>query len=208
MARLGRRISTLTLSRSDPVDRVTTRRHLQEAAAAFRKVFAKASATEPFVPRLHARLLLYPIDYTVLDPSQFEAVARASLRAGMSSAYFANYGREDSGWDGTYGHRLVDLHSYADYRFVDGYAPLEHFLFPSSGDWGLVTSDGRYALVAGSEDFISDIRSALELDQRAVIRDFVSEWRDMERAGGSVDWVPLVLKHVSGPDGEAIWQAG
>ena len=70
---------------------------LQQAESAFRAVFARVSSTDPFQPRLGARLLLYPIDYTLLDAAQFEAVATASIHAGVERLYFAGYGGEEAG---------------------------------------------------------------------------------------------------------------
>ncbi len=133
---------------------------------AFRAVFARVSSTDPFQPRFGARLLLYPIDYTLLDAAQFEAVATASIHAGVERPYFAGYGGEEAGWGGTYGHRLVDVRSYDDYRYDDdGFIIIEHFLFAPRGECALVTSYGEYAIVAGTETFLDDLRSALGYDE-------------------------------------------
>jgi len=180
---------------------------LQQAESAFRAVFARVSNADPFQPRLGARLLLYPIDNTLLD-AQFEAVATASIHAGVERPYFAGYGGEEAGWGGTYGHRLVDVRSYDDYRYDDdGFLIIEHFLFAPRGEWGLVTSHGEYAIVAGTETFIDDLRSALGYDEVRALGDLVSDWREIGHGGGSVEWVPRLLNHVLGAGkGPRLWE--
>lgn len=179
---------------------------LQQAESAFRAVFAKANYTDPFNPRLGSRLLVYPIDYTILEPAQFEAVGAASIRSGAPQAYVAGYGGEELGWSGTYDHRLVDLHNYEDYRPSGGSRNLEHFLFAPNGEWGLVTSDGEYALVAGTAPFMANLQDSLGYDQEHVLRAFISDWRESARAGASVEWVPVLLDHVLGEDkGFRLW---
>lgn len=144
----------------------------------------------------------------MLNRSQFDAVAAASLRLGVPNAYFVGFGGEDAGWGGTHGHSLVDLGSYDDYRLAEGASALEHFLFAPGGEWGLVTSDGEYALVGGQPTFIADLRDRLSYDQEAVIRSFVSEWREAGQAGASIEWVPPLLDQVLGPDkGLERWNA-
>ena len=186
---------------------LTTPEQLEHAESAFRAVFAEANYTEPFRPRLRSRLLLYPIDYVFLDAGQYDALGTASIRAGVSAAYLAAFGGEEEGWGGTYGHRFVDLHSYADYRFGAGTSPLEHFLFAPTAEWGLVTSDGEYALVAGADSFVAEIRSLLDYNEDGVVRAFVSDWREIERAGGSAEWMPRLLRHIFGAEKQSrLWK--
>jgi hypothetical protein len=190
------------------VQQLTTPAELQRAEAAFRNAFAKASYTDPFSEALPARLLLYPIDYTLLDAEQVEAVARAARRYGNNPAYFAGFGGEERGWGGTYGHCLVDLGSFDDYRGANKVGNLEHFLFGMSGEWAAVTSDGEYALVAGDEPFVREVAAALDYDQDQVLRSFISDWREAGGAGASVQWVPALLDHILGEgEGSRAWAA-
>lgn len=177
---------------------LSTPDQLQQAEAAFRRVFANANYTEPFVPTIAARLLLYPIDYTVLDRAQFQAISEAVRETGASEAYLAGFGGEEAGWGGTYGHRLGFLNDYDDYRLVDGVVRLEHFMFGRDGEWGVVTSDGEYALIGGGPQFAATVRDRLGYDEDAVVRSFVAEWRAAGQAGASVGWVPQLLGHVLG----------
>lgn len=182
------------------MQRLRTYDEFQRAEVAFRTAFRKATPTDPFSPRLSSRLLLYPIDYTVLESAQFDALATASARIGMSRAYFAGYGGEGGDWGKTHSHGLVDLHRYEDYRHGNGSAPLEHFLFAPQGEWGLVTSDGEYALVGGAPDFVADLRECLNYDAEETLRAFISDWREIGLASGSVEWVPTLLRHVFGAE--------
>lgn len=177
---------------------LTTPEQFQEAESAFREVFAKVDYTEPFNSRVASRLLLYPTDYTILDPGQFQAVAAASLRLGIQDAYLVGFSGKDADWGVTYGHRLVDLRNYEDYSSFEDASNLEHFLFAPTGEWGLVTSDGAYALIGGTETFVADIRDQLAYEPEETVRRFVSDWRDAEKEGASVEWVPTLLDHVFG----------
>jgi hypothetical protein len=187
---------------------LATTGELARAESTFRRVFAKANYTDPFSDNLSARLLLYPIDYTIFDRRQYEAVAMAAHRAGSDRAYFAGYGGEDQGWGGTYGHGVVDLCSYDDYRGANASGALEHFLFGLEGDWGAVTSDGEYALLGGTPSFAAAVIEALGYEQERVVRAFVSDWRAAGKAGASVAWVPSVLDHVLGAgEGSRAWDS-
>lgn len=187
---------------------ITTPEVLERVESAFRQVFRQPNYTAPFGSELKARLLLYPIDYTILDKDQHGAVAAAARRSGASDAYFAGYGGEDRGWGGTYSHGVVSLSSYDDYRRANAVGTLEHFLFGSDGAWGVVTSDGEYALVGGDRPFIDAVTTALAYDQEATVRAFVADWREAEEAGASVEWVPRLLEHVLGPEqGAQLWPA-
>jgi hypothetical protein len=182
---------------------------LEHAEAAFRNVFAQASYTTPFRNEIGARLLIYPIDYTMLDSSQFAAVARAAARAGDNSAHLAGFGGEESGWGGTYGHRVVDLGSYSDYKAFASAAIVEHFLFSPEGRWGLVTSDGEYALVGGAESFIDNLRGLLQYNELDTTSLFVSDWREIAKTGADAAWVHDVLEHVFGhARAQELWPKG
>jgi hypothetical protein len=188
---------------------LTTVHELELADAAFQQVFGKASDVDPFDPRIVARLLLYPIDYTSLDRTQFEAVATAAAQIGETTAYWAGFGGEEAGWGGTYDHRIVDLGDHDGYEMKDGRHPfLEHFLYSPGGEWGVVTSRGSaFALVGGSEEFIATVRGRLAYDEERVVREFVSDWRELETGGASVDWVPVLLDHVLGAgEGSRRWK--
>lgn len=161
-------------------------------------MFAKVDYTEPFHSRVAARLLLYPIDYTILDPAQFQAVAAASLRIGIDCAYLVGFSGKNADWGVTYGHRLVDLRNYDDYASFEDASNLEHFLFAPTGAWGLVTSDGEYALIGSSKTFAADIRDQLSYEPEETVRRFVSDWREAEQEGATVEWVPTLLDHVFG----------
>lgn len=178
---------------------------LQQAEAAFRRAFAKASYTDPFGTSVRSRLLLYPIAYTILNPEQYAALGAAS-GASCRRAYFAAFGGEERGWGGTYAHRLVDLSSYDEYVGANPAGTLEHFLYGIGGDWGLVTSDGEYALLGGNEAFVASFADALGYDQDLALKTFIYDWREAEQAGASVGWVPILLDHVLGPgQGRRAW---
>ncbi len=178
---------------------LTAADQVREAEAAFAGVFAKANHTDPFRDTVAARLLIYPIDYIRLTREQFAAVARASIADGVRHALLAGQGGEQRGWSGTYGHRLVDLTRYDDYRSGGEASTLEHFLFAPGSEWGLVTSDAEYALLGGGAAFIATVRSLLQYDEDRVVRQFLSDWREMTRAGAHGAWVPTMLNHVFGP---------
>jgi hypothetical protein len=180
---------------------------LDDAGKAFRNVFARANAVDPFAPHVEGRLLLYPIDYVRLDKPQFEALAEASANLGGATAYLAAYG-EGGGWEATHSHYLIALDDYATYRALSGQT-LEHFLFDAGGEWGLVTADGGYALLGGSGAFSERVRHALGYDQHSVMCAFVKDWREEQTEGARVDWVPTVLDHLLGPgQGTVRWARG
>jgi len=146
------------------------------------------------------------LDYTLLTPVQFQAVAGASIRGGMSEAFLVGDGGEPGGWGATYGHRLLNLRNDAEYRSDDGPASLEHFLYARDGVWGLVTSDAEYAVMAGPRTFIADVSDQLDLDLEAAARALVTEWRALEGAGATAGWVPVLLSHVLGEErGTRLW---
>ena len=180
--------------------RLTEPDDLERAEFAFRTVFGNTSYTMPFSRNVRVRFLIYPIDYTLLDTSQFAAVAAAASQAGDGFAYLAGFGGDEAGWGGTYGHRLVDLDSYADYKPETGADNLEHFLFSPEGKWGLVTSDGQYAVVGGDERFIAVLRAHSPQDEDQMVRAFVRDWREVEQSGGSVAWMPELLEHIFGSE--------
>jgi hypothetical protein len=173
---------------------------LQQAESAFARVFRKAESTEPFQPGIGSRLLLYPVDFVTLDEPYFKAVAKASITIGVETAYLAAYIHPGGTWGDTYGHRLLELRSYEEYRSRpnDDAVILEHFLFAPTAEWGLVTSDGQYAVLGGSVEFVRSVRDTLAYDQEHVVRAFVSDWEEMARIGATVDWVPNLLRHVLG----------
>lgn len=173
---------------------------LQKAQLQFQNVFARVSSTRPFHERMSGRLLLYPIDYVFLDRAQFAALSAVSIHAGVHTAYFAGFGGEGTGWAGTSGHRLVRLGDYEDYSSTAGDTDVEHFLFAAGGEWGVVTSDGEYAVVGGSEQMVSHLREALRYDQESVLQSFIRNSREMAAAGGATAWVPLLLQHVMGAE--------
>jgi hypothetical protein len=178
--------------------RLITPEEFQDMESSFRSVFSQGDPAEPFVAEITGRLLLSPIDYTLLDRIQFEAVAAASLSRGIESAFHAEFGRDDVRWGKTYNHRTVDLQDYADYRGVDDALSVEHFLFSPTGGWGVVTSDGEYAVIGGDTSFVDDVRRRLGYEDEIVLNAFVTKWRELEQAGAVVHWVPKLLDHVLG----------
>jgi hypothetical protein len=180
---------------------------LERAEAAFHRAYANAGSTTPFRDALSARLLLYPIDYTLLDRHQFESLADAARASDATSAYLAGFGGEAAGWPGTYGHCIADLTSYDEYRNANPVYPLEHFLYAPSGAWGLVTFHGEYALVAGSDRFIADLARRLEYDETRAVNAFVRDWRAAGEAGASTEWAVPLLDHVLGRGvGDPAWR--
>lgn len=160
-------------------------------------------ATEPFRPQIRSRMLVYPIDYTMLSGKQFAALAAGCRRIGEGKAYLALYGTAEAGWAGTYQHRLVDLADYADYR-SPGNLILEHLLFSTLGTWGVVTSESGEALVGGPE-LIHDLRAHLGSPEEAMIDSFVRDQRAVGRSGGSVAWVEPLLSHLYGAAAHGMW---
>lgn len=84
---------------------------LAEAECAAARVFRSigTGAWDIFGDAMSARTLLYPIDYTMLDFRQWNAVAAAARGLGDVSAFIAPYGLLSDGLLGTYDRRLIAL---------------------------------------------------------------------------------------------------
>src|SRR4051812_18446945 len=107
-------------------------RTLQSARSAFERVFDPRWDVAPFRPQLPDRVLMYPVDYTMLEPEQFGAVAAAvDAATSEDEAFLAALGEPGSGWGGTYDHAVVALGDYASYKPPDTLV-LEHTLFSPS----------------------------------------------------------------------------
>jgi hypothetical protein len=181
------------------MEALDTPEQLREAETVAHRVFQSigTGTRNPFREQIEARTLIYPIDYTMLDEGQFQAVGAAAASVGDQSAYLAPYGTLEAGWAGTYDHSLVALDSYSDYR-PGGALILEHLLYSPHGTWGLVTSDDGEALVGGSQGFVKVLRDRLAEKEGVMVRAFVRDSKDMGRGGGNVEWLQPLLVHLYG----------
>jgi hypothetical protein len=93
---------------------LTTPGELQRAEAAGREVFRSfdVRSSQPFRESVEARLLVYPIGYTMLEPEQFGALAAAAATVGDGTAFLVGHGDPEAGW--VYKHRLVDLADFLE----------------------------------------------------------------------------------------------
>ena len=114
-----------------------TPEELRRAEAAGRDVFRSfdVRASQVFRESVEARLLIYPIAYTMLEAEQFSALAAAAATVGDFTAYLAAYGDPEAGWEGTYDHRLIALDDFLDYK-PEGALILEHLLYSPQGGLG------------------------------------------------------------------------
>jgi hypothetical protein len=174
---------------------------LERARIAFDTVLGPRDDAAPFRATVPARLLMYPIDYTMLDGLQFGAIAAAAATAaGEQEAFLAPLGGRGEGWEGTYDHAVVGLHDYACYKPERDTLVLEHALFSPSGAWAVVTSDAEDAAVAGSSAFIDALRAHLPADDRDMTRRFIGDVRDSGQHGARVDWLEPYIEHLYGPE--------
>lgn len=178
--------------------RLTTSDEFRSAEAAARRVFRSFDASRPFRERMEARMLLYPINYTMLTVEQFRALAEAATAVGDDTAYVVPYAVADASWESTYDHGVVELHAFSDYS-PEGTLILEHLLYSPQGRWGLVTSDGGDALLGGSQAFIEAVGEALpEGEEARMVKTFVRDSQYLGRSGGDIDWLHPVLAHLYG----------
>lgn len=152
---------------------------------------------QPFHEAISDRMLIYPIDYTMLTPDQFGAVAAGAEVVGDTYAYVVSYGTLEAGWAGTYDHRLVGLNDYRTYR-PRGAVVLEHLLYSPSGSWGVITSDGGEAVVGGPWAFIDRVRSNLPESEELMATAFVRDQKAVGHGGGNIEWLRPLLRHLYG----------
>jgi len=185
-----------------------TPEELRCAEAAGSQVFRSfdVHGSQPFRESMVARLLVYPIDYTMLESDQFGALAAAAAAVGDRTAYLAAYGDPEAGWQGTYDRRLVALDDFLDYK-PHGTLILEHVLYSPQGVWGLATSDGNYAVAGGSQTFVDTLRRHLSWREDEALRAFVRDSREIGRDAAYVEsWLRPLLEHVYGENGAAeLW---
>jgi hypothetical protein len=176
-----------------------THEQLRRAEAAGREVFRSfdVGTSHPFRDSIEARLLVYPIDYTMLAPEQFGAVAAAAAIVGDKTAYFAAYGNPEADWRGTSEHGVVALGDFLDYKPERNALILEHLLYSPQGAWGLATSDGEYAVVGGSHDFVDTLRHHLPQREDEAVKAFVRDWTEIGRGDGA-GWLRPLIEHVYG----------
>jgi len=190
-----------------------TPEELRRAEAAAWEVFRSFGirTSQPFRETMEARLLIYPTNYTRLEPEQFGALAAAAATVGDRSAYLVPYGDPEAGWQGTYDHRLIDLEDFLDYHKPPNVLVLEHLLYSPQGAWGLATSDAEYAVVGGPQGFVDTLRRHLPQREdeavRALVRDCI---RDTGRDADYVEsWLRPLIEHLYGEDRAAeAWNAG
>ena len=142
-------------------------------------------------------MLLYPIDYTMLEPEQFGALAAAAAAAGDRTAYLAAYGDAEAGWGGTYGHALVSLDDFLDYKPQRDTLILEHMLYSPQGTWGLATSDGEYAVVGGPHVVIDALRCNLPQREDEAVKAMARDSREVDRDTDPA-WLRSLLAHIYG----------
>ena len=187
-----------------------TAEELRRAEAAGREVFRSFDdgTSQPFRKSIEARLLVYPIDYTMLEPEQFGALAAAAATVGDRTAYLAGYGDPEAGWHGTYDHRVVALDDFLDYK-PKGQLILEHMLYSPQGAWGVATSHGDYAVAGGRQSFVDALRRHLPQRENEAVEAFVRDWREIGRGGGHVDWLRPLIEHLYGEHRAAtVWSDG
>jgi hypothetical protein len=192
------------------METLTTPEELGRAEAAGRQVFQSFDgwSPQPFRDTIEARLLIYPIDYTMLEAEQFAALAAAAATVGDLTAYVVPYGARESGWEGTYDHSLLTLDDYLDYKPPDTLI-IEHLLYSPRGAWGVVTSHGEYAAVGGAQGFVDTLRRHLPQREDEAVEMLVREWREIGRSGGNVSWLRPLIAHLYGEDRAArVWDEG
>jgi hypothetical protein len=124
------------------VKHLTTSQELKRSQTAARKVFAAFGDDQPFRRRVKARLLVYPVDYTMLSSQQFGALAAAAAAVGERTAYLAAYGGSEAGWSGTYDHRLIGLDDFHAYKPSPDALILEHLRRGGGGQSADTRLDG------------------------------------------------------------------
>lgn len=168
--------------------------------AALARVFGGLDHRRPFALEDRAALLVHPIDYVWLTPEQFEAVAKAARQSGDDRAWIAGYSMNVDGPESIHACHVVSLTAPDEYLgHIDG--PFaEHILLPQSASWGVYTSDGNYAAVAGAPAFIDGVRAALPTDEDEMLQAFLAEWREEGEEGSATDWIEPLLSNLFGSD--------
>lgn len=189
-----------------------TPEELRRAEAAGSEVFRAfdARTSQPFRESIEARLLVYPIDYTMLEPEQFGALAAAAATVGDRTAYLAACGSPEAGWRGTYEHCLVALDDFLDYKPKRDALVLEHLLYSPQGAWGLATSDGEYAVAGGPQSFVDTLRRHLPQREDEAVKALVRDSMEVGRDGDYVEsWLRPLIEHVYGEDRAVMmWDEG
>lgn len=191
---------------------LNTPEELLRAEGAAREVFQSfdAGTSQPFRASIEARLLVYPIDYTMLTPEQFGALTVAAAAVGDATAYLAAFGPPDAGWQGIHEHCLVALDDFLEYRSKPDALILEHLLYSPRGTWGLVTSDGEYAAVGGSQSFVDTLRRHLPEQETEAVKALIRDSREAGRDDDHVErWLRPLVGHVYGENRAMnLWEDG
>jgi hypothetical protein len=180
---------------------------------AFKRVFrAFDPFGSPFDPSVQGRLLVYEPDVWKADhpwglsTGDLGALLQAADDRDLERVFVSMVDPHDERWDESqYVLSPLSVDSYTHPGPMDAWPIVPHAIYPSSGAWGVITSDKPHALVGGSRRFIDDLQAGLGRSQDEMVTAWLEEWaglQDRDPDGGLHigDWIPDQLAHVVGPE--------
>lgn len=192
----------------------------QQAEPLLRQVFKGNDETEPFVPHVEDRLLLYfPLGGNLernhyWEKQLAEAISQAAQSISDTGCYLA------SSWEAnitTYGGSPKNRYAYIPiselvealtsssnqvWKQLNILEGLGFCLCSNTGSWGLLTTVDEYAFLGGTHEFMRVVRQVFPDIEEEVV-EFLHDVRleQMYEEGTNVewlDWLKQVLTHVYG----------
>ncbi len=173
-------------------------------ATAFAQVFV---AFEPFgqsfAPTIPRKLLIYETNPFGLDDEELLALMSAADQEDLSCVFICSekpeLGRENPN---VYALSPLGVHLYR--HSLEPWTVVSHAIVPSSGAWGVMTTNESYAVAGGSERFIERLLCALGRDEDAMINAWLNRWADVQALSREASletaaWVSDQLTHIVGP---------
>ncbi|MAU01826.1 MAG: hypothetical protein CL608_32215 [Anaerolineaceae bacterium] len=145
-----------------------------------------------FQNSLSHRLLIYPQMFS-LNNSQFSALAKAASLHGETEFVLSISELFESKKTK---HWLISLDDFHAYHSVKLNKMLENVIFSISGNWGIRFTQDMFAIVAGSEPFLSNLVQQWPEDFRNNIPNFLTDLK--EDSSVNRVWLKAFLEHVCG----------
>lgn len=183
-----------------------------EALQSLKKVFKSLDATgQAFNREIEKRSLIYAFCFR-LEKYQILALARAAEAIGDNGCFISITEKCDDYLLDNFNERNSDKfsdHYYISTTSISDYFKLglesEVFLFENSiyspsGSWGLSLSDLDFAIVGGSDKFVSTFLEELPTTEERNIEEVIRSWKIDSKPWFDTDGPRRVLTYVFGND--------
>jgi len=180
-----------------------------EAQSSLRQVFASDNPfdPQPFAPNIPLRRIVFGWEYDlkyIVRPPLIDAVVAAASSIGDTGCYFTVLWRMNEEVNGEFNHWYIpfsEISAYnrCDYEVFRFAFNSENVLYSPQGKWGIMTSHESHGLLAGTQEFMDEVRRKIpDLDQQ--VYGFLKIWQNHKTHsfGAKTDWLPGLLTQIYG----------